>query len=211
VAIQKSGTDASSAPFHTTDEARTERRVDDESKLVAETLRGDRAAFGELVGRYQRLVGSVAWRYGVHGSEIEDVVSEIFIKAFGKLDRYRPEHPFSTWLYRLAVNHVIDHRRRRRNEARDELPAHLEDPRPGAAQTLERLERERLLRDALRRLKPKHRSALFLVYIEGLTVDEAAGILGLPQGTIKTRLMRGREALRKILASRHPEYFGSPS
>jgi RNA polymerase sigma-70 factor (ECF subfamily) len=180
--------------------------------LVEATLRGDRDAFSGLVGRYQRLVAGAAWRYGIEASEIEDLVSEVFVKAYQKLHQYKPDHPFSTWLYRLAVNHVIDHRRRqRRQPLRDEMPERIDDPRPDVGALLEQEERSKLLRSALSTLKPHFRDALFLVHIEGLKVNEAAGVLGLPVGTIKTRLMRGRESLRRALVSRHPEYFGDAS
>ena len=179
--------------------------------LVASTLHGDRQAFAELVARYQRLVASVAWRYGIGQMEIEDVVSEVFLKAYQNLHRFRPEHAFSTWLYRLAVNHVIDHTRRQRKErGRTEMPRSLPDPAPSADDGIESGERATLVRSALGELKPHYRSVLFLVYVEGLKVDEVAGVLGLPPGTVKTRLMRGREALRRVLVSRHPEYFGGP-
>lgn len=178
--------------------------------LVAAAQQGDRQAFGELVTRHQRLVAAVAWRAGVRRSEIEDVVSEVFVKAWRNLERFRPEHAFSTWLYRLALNHVIDHGRRRRKErGRAELPAEISDPRPDAGASAESHERARLLRAALASLAPHYREVLFLVYVEGLKVEEVSRLLGLPSGTVKTRLMRGRDALRRVLAERHPEYFGA--
>lgn len=180
-----------------------------DQRLVREVLQGDREVFGQLVAQYQQLVASVAWRFGLPSYEIEDVVSEIFIKAYQNLQRYRPEHPFSTWLYRVAVNHVVDRGRRRRKErGRVEMPSTLPDDSPGPGQGLETAERAALLRDALDELPDRYRQVLFLVYVEGLKVDETSRILQLPQGTIKTRLMRGREALRRILVRRHPEYFG---
>ena len=186
-----------------------EDRATQDHGLVDSTLRGDRQAFGELVARYQRLVASVAWRYGIGQMEIEDVVSEVFVKAYQNLHRFRPEHAFSTWLYRLAVNHVIDHTRRlRKEQGRAEMPQALADPAPGADDGVESGERASLVRSALQRLKPHYRDVLFLVYVEGLKVDEVSGVLSLPQGTVKTRLMRGREALRRMLVSRHPEHFG---
>jgi RNA polymerase sigma-70 factor (ECF subfamily) len=115
-------------------------------------------------------------------------------------------------LYRLAVNHVIDHQRRtRRHRHQEQLPETLYDPRGGASDALEQRERRDLIRSALLTLKPHFRDALFLVYIEGMKVDQAARLLGLPSGTIKTRLMRGREALRRALLTRHPEHFGGAS
>ena len=184
-------------------------RAAEDLEVVRATLEGDRQAFGKLVVRYQKLVHSAAWRYGVAREEIEDVVSEAFVKAYRNLHRYRPEHPFSTWLYRLSVNHVLDHgRRKRRETGRTEMPHELRDPGPGPRERLESGERAELVRSALDELEPRYREALFLVYVEGLRVEEAARTSGLPTGTIKSRLKRGRDALREILAGRHPELFG---
>jgi RNA polymerase sigma-70 factor (ECF subfamily) len=177
--------------------------------LVRAVLGGDAGAFAELVARYQRLVASVAWRYGVRREEIEDVVSEIFFKVYRNLGRFRPDHPFSTWLYRLAANHVVDHGRRKKREAhRAEMPEQVVDTAPGPRENVEDRERAGLVRGALRDVAPRYREVLFLVYIEGMSVADAAGALGLPQGTVKSRLKRGRDALRRILIRRNPEQFG---
>ena len=184
-------------------------RAAQDQRVVQAVLAGDRNAFGELVTRYQKLVASVAWRYGVGQEEIEDLVSEIFFKVYRKLRQYRPDHPFSTWLYRLAANHVLDHgRRSRRRELPTEMPEQLRDSGPGPAEQVDDGERLSLVRCGLSQLRPRYREVLFLVYIEGLRVEEAARTLGVPQGTIKSRLMRGREALRRVLVARNPEIFG---
>ena len=186
-----------------------EERAARDERLVRSTLEGDPDAFADLVAQYQRLVAGIGWRYGIPGADIEDVVSEVFVKAYSNLHRFRPAHPFSTWLYRLAANHVIDHGRRARKErGRAELPEQIIDQRADPGAELDTNERARLLRSALAELRPLFREVLFLVYVEGMQVDEAARALGLPQGTVKTRLMRGREALRKLLVRRHPGYFG---
>ncbi len=185
-----------------------EDRAIRDRRIVRSILQGNADAFAGLVDRYQGLVASVAWRYGIRPGEIEDVVSEVFIKAYCNLERYRPEHPFSTWLYRVALNHVVDHgRRSRRDSKRGEMPREIEDPAPGPGVGLESRERAALLRSALRDLPIHYREVLFLVYVESKKIDEAAHLLGLPRGTIKTRLMRGRSALRKNLQRRHPGYF----
>jgi RNA polymerase sigma-70 factor (ECF subfamily) len=186
-----------------------EDRATQDVLLVHSALEGDQDAFGQLVTAHQKLVASVAWRYGVRQEEIEDIVSEVFIKAYRNLHLFRPEHPFSTWLYRLAVNHVIDHGRRMRKErGRSEMPQQVADPSPSAGEGLEERERRALVRAALKELPQRYREVIFLVYVEGMKIDEACMRLDLPQGTVKTRLMRGREALRKILTRRHPGYFG---
>jgi RNA polymerase sigma-70 factor (ECF subfamily) len=180
-----------------------------DEQLVELVVAGQRDLYAELVRRHQGLVASVAWRYGVAADEIEDVVSEVFLKVFQRLHRYRPDHAFSTWLYRVGANHVLDRGRRRRQEtAPPETAESLADERPAAPENLERRERAQLLRAALRALRPAYREVIFLVHLEGRRVEDAAAELGLPTGTVKTRLMRGRRALAEILRERHPEHFG---
>lgn len=184
-------------------------RASQDQRLVEAVLRGDRARFARVVERFESLVAGVAWRYGVRAEDVEDVVSEVFVKVYQNLHRYRPVHPFSTWLYRLAVNHVLDRARRARKErGRTEMPAALADPSPGAADGLEARERARLVREAMGELAPHYREVVFLVYVEGRRVDETAELLRLPAGTVKSRLMRAREALRGVLVRRYPEHFG---
>jgi len=186
-----------------------EDRTAHDRGLVRAVLDGDRDAFGELVERYQRMVAGVAWRYGATAGEIEDLVSEVFIKTYTQLGRYRPDHAFSTWLYRLAANHVVDHGRRAKKErGRVEMPADVADTSEGLEKDYAKRQRVEHLRTAMEELAPHYREVLFMVYVEGLKVDETARDLGLPSGTVKTRLMRGREALRKVIEKRHPSYFG---
>ena len=173
-----------------------------EDRAAVEAVRnGDREAFRGLVERYQRMVASVVWRFGVRSDDVDDLVSEIFLKAFRNLPLYRPEHAFSTWLYRLAANHVVDHGRRRRAErGRVEMPEQVADDAPGPDAGIERDETVRRVREALERVDARYREAMQLVYLEGLKVEEAARMLGIPEGTVKTRLLRGREAMRRILS-----------
>jgi len=187
-----------------------EDRTAQDQRLVRAVLDGDQQALAQLVGRYQRMVAGVAWRYGACSEEIDDLVSEVFIKTYSQLGRYRPQHAFSTWLYRLAANHVVDHGRRKRKErGRTEMPEEVVDTAVGIEDDYERRQKVERLRTAMDELAPHYRETLFLVYVEGLKVDEVARELGLPSGTVKTRLMRGREALRKTMESRHPGYFGA--
>jgi RNA polymerase sigma-70 factor (ECF subfamily) len=177
-------------------------------RLVASVLHGDQEAFAGLVRRHQSLVAGVAWRYGTRRDDVEDVVSEVFLKVYRNLGQYRPDHPFATWLYRLTANHVMDRARRARKERhRSEMPEQVADPGPGAGEAMETDERAELLRAALTEVDPRFRDVIVLVHVEGLKVEEAARILSVPEGTVKTRLMRGREALKKILVRRNPEHF----
>lgn len=182
----------------------------EDQALVEAVLGGNPDAFRFLVSRYQNLVAGVAWRYGIRRDDVEDVVSEVFTKVYTHLHQFRPEHAFSTWLYRLTANHLVDRARRLKKErGRTEMPEQVTDPSPGVEAGMETDERARILRDALAEVDDRYREVLFLVYVEGLKVEDTARILGVPEGTVKTRLMRGRDALRKILSRRHPEHFGA--
>lgn len=179
-------------------------------QIVREVLDGRTERFKELVTRYQSMVAGIAWRAGCRREDVEDVVSEVFLKVYKNLHQYRPDHALSTWLYKLTANHVVDRSRRMKKErGRVEMPLQVEDASPGAEDSLEDRERQALVREALAHVDERYRVVMHLVYVEGLKVDDTARILGLPEGTVKTRLMRGREALRKILVRRHPEHFPS--
>ena len=177
-------------------------------QIVTEVLGGRTERFRELVTRYQNMIAGIAWRAGCRREDVEDVVSEVLLKVYRNLHQYRPDHAFSTWLYKLTANHVVDRSRRLRKErGRSEMPDQLEDHAPGADDTMETDERHALVREALRHVDDRYREVMHLVYVEGLKVEETARILGTPEGTVKTRLMRGREALKKVLMRRNPEHF----
>jgi len=179
-------------------------------EIVTEVLSGKTDRFRELVTRYQSMVAGIAWRSGCRREDVEDVVSEVLLKVYKNLHQYRPDHAFSTWLYKLTANHVVDRSRRLKKErGRTEMPEQVEDHTPGAGDAMESDERQALVREALKHVDDRYREVMHLVYVEGLKVDETARILGTPEGTVKTRLMRGREALKKVLMRRNPEHFPS--
>ncbi|MEE9219337.1 MAG: sigma-70 family RNA polymerase sigma factor [Acidobacteriota bacterium] len=185
--------------------SRSERESD--GSLIARILGGEADLYAEIVRRYQRLVASVAYRMGISANDLEDVVSEVFIKAYRNLARYRPEHAFSTWLYRIATNRSLDEIRARRLRNRfGPLDERLPAPGVGAQGALQATERSQIVGWALDRLPEAYRAPLILLHMEDRKVSEIAGLLGIPEGTVKTRLARGRRRLRRLLARRFPEY-----
>jgi RNA polymerase sigma-70 factor (ECF subfamily) len=174
-------------------------------ELVRQVLAGQVERFEVLVRRYQRLVASAALRMGTPRQEVEDVCNEVFYKVFRSLNRYRPGHPLSTWLYRITINAALDRRRARRHDARlDEIPDSLTDDRPSPHQRAAQSERAGLLHEALGRLPDHYRAPLVLAHVEGLAVEEVARILDLPEGTIKSRLFRARAMLKGIIRRHYP-------
>ena len=177
----------------------------DDLEAVRAVLAGQTERFTYLVNRYQRLVGSLIYRMGVASEDGDDLVSEIFIKVYENLGRYRPEHAFSTWLYRIAANHILDHQRRhRREKPRVEVSEMIADPGAGPAAAVERAQISERVRRLLPLLDEKYRAVLVLMHVEGKKVEEIAAVLSIPTGTVKTRLSRGRSRLAEIIRTNDP-------
>lgn len=179
---------------------------DDDRRLIADCLGGQRDAFGELITRYQARLYNAALRLVQSPEDAADVVQDAFLNAFQSLHSFKGDAEFFTWLYRIAFNTAISLKRKKRPsislEARAGEPGiDPDDPsdyvKPGIA--LERTEDERRLNDAITRLSPEHREVLLLKDIEGLKYEDIADILAVPIGTIRSRLHRARLELRDLL------------
>ncbi len=184
-----------------------------DGELLQRCRRGDEDAWRELVARHTRKVFGVAYRFLGRVDEAEDVTQDVFVKVYLSLDRYQPqEGSFGAWLATVARNHVIDHYRRRR----EERLRRLEDPAiidfmasadEGQQQGLERNERVLFVRRGLKALPAELREPIVLCDLRGLSYDEAAATLGIPLGTVKSRINRGRLELAKRLMARQQEYL----
>ena len=179
----------------------------DDHRLIAATLQGDTAAFGELVRRYQDRLYNTVFRLVDNAEDAQDVVQDAFLNAYQALGHFKGDSLFFTWLYRIAVNTAISLKRKQRvvvrMDASREAGAALEPAddselsRPGHA--LEQAELERRVQNALSRLSPEHRAVLIMKDMEGQKYDTMAEILGVPIGTIRSRLHRARLELRELL------------
>lgn len=186
-----------------------------EDHLLAEGLRaGDENAYEVLIERYEQPVYGMIARLMDDPSDAPDVVQEVFLKVFRNIQSFRGDSSLKTWIYRIAVNEARNHHRwfgrHRAQEVRLEpvapdLPSlgdRLEDPSNDPFKmTLDR-EVQQLIETALKALSPNQRTVLVLREMEGLSYDEIAHILEISLGTVKSRILRGREALRRELASR---------
>lgn len=183
---------------------------DDDRRLIAECLGGRRESFGELVSRYQARLYNAAIRLADTPEDAADVVQDAFLNAFQSLRSFKGDSEFFTWIYRIAFNAAISLKRKKkpalsldasRNGEYGREPRELADAseyvKPGAA--LERTEEERLLHAALGRLSSEHRDVLVMKDIDGLKYEEIADVMGVPIGTIRSRLHRARLELRELL------------
>jgi len=180
----------------------------DDQRLIAASVQGNTAAFGELVRRYQDRLYHAVYRMVAHPDDALDVVQDAFLNAYQSLDNFKGDAQFFTWLYRIAINTAISHKRKQRavlsidaatrnGEAGLDPHDPSEESQPGHA--LELAEQEGRIQRALSRLSPEHRTVLVMKDMEGQKYEDMAEVLEVPIGTIRSRLHRARLELRAIL------------
>jgi RNA polymerase sigma-70 factor (ECF subfamily) len=166
---------------------------------IARVLGGQVSAFEGIVRRWQSPLVNLAYRFCRDRGRAEDMAQEAFLRAFRTLPSWRREAAFSTWLFALATNvYRTELRRMPTGMVPLDAVAEPRDPHSAGA-ALEDRDRDRIVRRAVLALPEKYRDAVILFYFHGMDVAAAARSLGLPEGTVKIRLSRGRAILRDKL------------
>ncbi len=193
------------------DSSLTRNGIDDH--LIEGLRAGEESAYEELIHRFQHPVHNLIYRLLDDPEEAPDVLQEVFLKIFRKIDSFRGQASLKTWIYRIAVNEAYNHRRffsRHRKqevglEHSDDQGASLHDVIPDQCRSPFELamdsETHRLVEEALQEINPGFRSAVILRDLEELSYEEIAEV-----GTVKSRILRGREALRKILTEQNSAF-----
>lgn len=180
-----------------------------EARLARLALKGDQRAFAELVEMYQDKLYHMAYRMLYNRQEAEDVVQEVFLRVYRNLERYDDTMKFSTWIYRIATNLCIDRLRKRKavysldaeSSEHEGLDGYAMIPSDNRTPESELLlsDTQRIIHQAIETLPAKYKSVMVLRYLEELSLQEIGDVLGMPVTTVKTRVHRGREFLRKKL------------
>lgn len=179
------------------------------ARVIKKAKTGDQQAFGELIDLYQHKVYQICLRMIGNREEAEDLAQETFLRAYLNIDSYDIEKKFSSWLYRIATNVTIDRLRKKKPDYYLDaeisgtegmtLYNHLAVDEKLPEDQLLTLEMQEVVQKEIIQLSPKYRSAIVLKYIEDLSLHEISEVLNIPVATVKTRIHRGREALRKRL------------
>ena len=183
------------------------QRLDADESLVERCLRGEQAAWDELVRTHTRRVYAIAYRFTNRDAEAQDLTQEVFLRIFKSLASFRAgEGNFTVWLTRLTRNLLVDHYRRtkqdRVTDPIDEKLPNMEEKAGIYSRTEARLagrEAGEVLQAALQKLSPELREAVILRDLEELEYREIARVLDVPEGTVKSRLNRGRAELARVL------------
>ena len=184
--------------------------ADPDAELVALVMAGDPSGFEALVERWQWRLVSLAWRFCRDRATAEDMAQEVFLKAYRSLASFRGDSTFSTWLISVAVNTF---RSRLRAEGQPLLsldPERLFAAARSPLRSIEERQRAEAVRRAVLNLPERYRDAILLYYFEEKDLAESARVLGVPEGTLKARLHRGRELLRRRCADLDPLAAAAP-
>lgn len=192
------------------DLAQTLSWIQDETRLVTELQSGSDTAFDWVVTYYHASVYNVIYGILADRTDAADVTQEVFLKAFRGIHGFRRGSSLKTWLYRIAVRESLNHRRwwhrHCRNEVSIDISARenhaateIEDAEATPFDQLAARETQDAVRGALAELSEAYRSAVILRDLEGLSYEEVAEVLEISVATVKTRILRGRRALKKLL------------
>lgn len=182
--------------------------------LVRRCIAGDVVAWEEIVQRYNRRIYNICYRFAGSGDDAQDLTQEVFIKMFRTLGSYDVERgAFMTWVTTITRNLLVDHFRKgkqdRMTESLDTTPSEhedamplsekIEDKAPAADASVQSREARELIHSALQKLSPELREAVILRDLQDMDYKDIATVLKVPEGTVKSRINRGRAELARLL------------
>ena len=168
-----------------------------DDELVVNCLAGGKDAFSVIINRYKDRIYNFAFRLLLNEEDASDVAQEAFIRCYYSLSKYKLETKFSSWLFRITHNLAIDRLRKRGREI--EIEEEIADTKPSSEILAQQKELKEKIDVAIQFLRSSYRAVVTLFHIEGLSYEEIGKVLGLPIGTVKTHLYRGREILKERL------------
>ena len=181
----------------------------DDKELVKRTLRGDRKAFEMIIRKHQQPLFNYIGRQVGEQEMALDFTQEVFLRAYASLSTFRPEFKFTTWLYRIASNFIIDHWRKKRlallsldqpmNPGEETSCLEAADPAPSVTDRLEKAELRGRIEQGLKSLPAELRELFVLRHVSGFSYEEIAEIKKQPVGTVKSKVFKAKEMLRRIL------------
>ena len=176
-----------------------------EAELLTRVVSGDREAFDAVMRNHENRVFSVCLRILGDREKALDATQETFLTVFRKAGQFQGRSAVGTWIYRIAVNTCYDQLRRAQRRPYESLPDHVDPSDPSAEEAIESAALRPEIEAALAQLPADFRNAVILSDLEGLSLPEAAEILGIPIGTVKSRVFRGRRLLAQHLGNQNAQ------
>jgi len=181
-------------------------QTDDDLNLIESFKQGDTSAFGEIVLRYQDKIYNLCRHMLGNAADAEDAAQDVFLKAYQALPKFQPEASLYTWLYRIATNTCIDHKKKPVFESLfgdsgegERLVHDRATDAPSPEKLYQSKQIDKALQESLGKLSPKLRAIIILKEIEELSYEEIADALEISMGTVKSRIARAREELQRLM------------
>lgn len=184
--------------------------------LVEQAIGGDESAYKKLTEKYRKALHFHILKMIKNRNQIEDLVQEVFVKAFDNLSSYNTNYAFSTWIYRIATNHTIDYLRKKKLQTLSinepvktksgEMEMQLRDESAEADRNIIRKQRQKMVQNAIKDLPEKYRKVIEMRHMEEKTYQEIAELLDIPLGTVKAHIFRARELLYKAMKDKRHRF-----
>lgn len=168
-----------------------------DKEIIRRCKNGDVESFGEIVRKYQKMIYNIVLRMVRDSADADDITQSAFVKAYEKLDSYRTEYPFFSWIHRIAVNEALNFIKQQKRKV--ELDDSFESVDENPESEYSRNELQGRVDRALEKLSPEYRIIIVLRHFGELSYDEISEILDVPPKTVKSRLFTARQELRSIL------------
>ena len=181
-----------------------------EQELIKSAQAGNAVAFEQLIEEHQKRIFSIAYRIAGNQEDAADMAQEVLVKIFRNLKHFRGDSKFSTWLYRVATTTCLDEQKKQRRHTAYSLDEAMEtedgtvtadpvDTGPTPEEAMEQRAVRQAIHLAIKKLKEEHQKVILLREVQGLSYEEIANILNCSEGTVKSRINRARDSLKKIL------------
>jgi len=185
----------------------------EEKSLLIKAKSGDIEAFEQLIEAYEKKVFNIALRMIGNYDDANDIAQEVFIRVYKSLGGFKEQSAFSTWIYRITTNVCLDELRKRKNKKvvyidedlkgdDGEIKRQFEATEPTPEMVAEKNYVKQVVNDAIQKLSEEHRTVIILRDINGFSYEEIAKITKCPEGTVKSRINRARQALKDILSTK---------
>jgi len=188
----------------------------EDDKLVKQAKKGSNDAFNKLVSKYREQLHFHIGKMIRDREQVEDLVQEVFMKAFDNLESYNTQYAFSTWIYRIATNHTIDYLRKKKLKTLSindpvttkdgEMNVQLPDENFETDRAIIRKQRKKMIESAISNLPEKYRDVIRMRHMEEMSYQEISDELDLPLGTVKAHIFRAREMLYKTLKDKRHKF-----
>jgi len=170
-------------------------------ELIGRVVSGDREAFDEIMRSHEDRVFSVCMRIMSDREKALDATQDTFLTVFHKASQFKGNSALGTWIYRIAVNTCYDQIRKSQRQRAEPMPEHMDPSDPSAQEAIDSAALRPEIQEALAGIPMEFRAAVILSDIEGMSLPEVAMVLGVPVGTVKSRVFRGRRLLAKRLGN----------